>query len=128
MLEIIYIFSPKVSISSSMLMPIKQQRREAEGDKRRQKEERNSEWVEENSWKERRADGRTEEVMEQKPIKLQSRGPGQPTERKHPCKHQQNGTTRLGIIHSVSSRGERGGKHSTGIWWDVPPSLFLSLS
>lgn len=54
------------------------------------------------------------EVMEQKHIKLHSSS-CRTTNRKrqkHPHKHKQNGTVRLGSIHSVSSRG--------GMWLGLP--------
>lgn len=60
--------------------------------------------------------------MERKHIKLQSRAQdSQQREEKHPHKHLQNGTARLGILHSVSSTGEYTYLHGS-----IPSNLFLS--
>ena len=76
---------------------------------------------------EARREGRTEEVMEHKHIGLQSPGQDSQQREKHPHKHQQNGATRLGIIHSVSSTGELEENTVNGSGWVYPPTS-LSLS
>ena len=66
-------------------------------------------WVGRGEQLEGRRKGWTNEVMEQKHIKLQSRGQdSQQRETKHPHKQQQDGTARLAIIIQAAAEGSEG--------------------
>lgn len=75
-------------------MTVKERKIEAEG-----KRERRREWVEENSLKEggTNVEGNGAQTHQASVLRA-----GQPAEKKHPHKHQQNGVACLGIVHSAS--------------------------